>query len=124
MPERSFRGRRATLRARELRQTVSKTEHKLWPHLRGGALGVSFRRQHPVGPYFADYYCAPLKLCIEIDGPDHDLAADSERDAWTQERGITVLRFPVQEMDRNLVGVVSTVMDQIRFLQNTQAARR
>ena len=46
-----------TQRARDLRQSASKTELKLWPHLRNKNLGYSFRRQHPIGPHFADYYC-------------------------------------------------------------------
>jgi very-short-patch-repair endonuclease len=74
-----------------------------------------------VGPFFPDYYCTELKLCIEIDGPDHDVAADSERDHWMQLRGITVMRFGVQEIDRNLEGVVSTIMNTIRFLQDSKA---
>jgi len=28
--------------------------------------GLKFRRQHPVGNYILDFYCAELKLCIEV----------------------------------------------------------
>lgn len=86
-----------TQRARALRNDVSKSEARLWPHLRKGALGASFRRQHPIGPYFADYYCAELKLIIEVDGPQHDATRDDERDAFMAARGIETVRFTSEE---------------------------
>jgi very-short-patch-repair endonuclease len=119
MPERTYRSRRQTIRARELRADVSKTEARLWPHLRNSQLGAPFRRQHPVGPFFPDYFSVPLKLAVEIDGPLHSAEKDSERDHWMQSRGITVLRFSVQEIDENLEGVVSTIRDRIWYLQNS-----
>jgi very-short-patch-repair endonuclease len=118
MPERSFRSRAQTKRARELRRDVSKTENRLWPYLWRSAAGAPFRRQHPVGPFFPDYYCAPLKLVVEVDGPLHDAERDSRRDAWMRTRGITVLRFSVQEIEDNLEGVVSTIRDQVWLLKN------
>jgi very-short-patch-repair endonuclease len=119
MPERSFRSRAQTKRARELRADVSKTERQLWPHLRNSALGAPFRRQHPVGPFFADYYCAPLSLVIELDGPLHDAERDSRRDVWMTSNGIAVMRFSFQEIEDNLEGVVSTIRDRIWLLQNS-----
>jgi len=33
--------------------------------------GFRFRRQHPIPPYIADYYCAVAKLIIELDSDSH-----------------------------------------------------
>jgi very-short-patch-repair endonuclease len=65
--------------------------------LRGGRLGVRFRRQYAVGPYVLDFYCASARLAVELDGAVHAddaaVARDQARDAWLAERGIRVLRF-------------------------------
>ena len=108
-----------TSRARELRSNISKTEHKLWPYLRKEQFGVKFRRQHPVGPYFADYFCAALNLSVEIDGDWHDEKSDSKRDAFFAERGIQTLRFPVSDIDENLDGVLQQIELAIRELKST-----
>ena len=118
MTERSFRTRRQTLRARELRRDVSRTEHRLWPHLRNSRAGARFRRQHPVGPYFPDYFCVPLKLAVEVDGPAHSAEADAIRDAHLESLGVTVVRFSYQEIEENLEGVVNTIHHTVRHLQN------
>jgi very-short-patch-repair endonuclease len=118
MPERSHRSKQQTIRARDLRRDVSRTEHRLWPHLRGSATGAPFRRQHPVGPYFPDYYCVPLKLAVEVDGPTHAGIKDAERDAFLESLGVTMLRFSVQQIDENLDGVIDTIRDRVWFLQN------
>lgn len=83
-------------------------------------MGVSFRRQHPVGPFFPDYYCVPLRLAVEVDGPLHDRVKDSERDAILAGLGVTMLRFSWQEIEENLDGVVNTIHQTVWFLQNQQ----
>ncbi len=110
-----WRTREQTVFARKLRRNVTKTERRLWPHLRNDALGAPFRRQHVIGPDFVDYCCVPLSLVVEIDGPTHDLARDSLRDARLAKHGFDVLRFSVQEMDENLEGVVSTIYDAVQL---------
>ena len=71
---------------------------------RGPSLGCpapqnlgGFRRQHPIGPYGLDFYCAAAKLCVEVDGQTHWLgdaqARDLERDAWLALRGVRTLRL-------------------------------
>jgi very-short-patch-repair endonuclease len=109
------RTREQTLFAQGLRREVSKTGKKLWPHLRGGQLGAPFRRQHVIEGVFVDYCCIPLKLVVEVDGPQHDLGRDATRDARLAKRGFDVLRFGVQEIDANLHGVVSTIHDAVQL---------
>ena len=62
----------ANQRARELRKTMSVPERKLWRELRDrSAAGFRFRRQHPLGPYIADFVCLERRLVIEVDGGQH-----------------------------------------------------
>ena len=63
---------RAGVRARALRRQQTEAEALLWRHLRSRqVLGLKFRRQHPIGPYFADFACIDIGLVIELDGGQH-----------------------------------------------------
>ncbi len=42
---------------------------------------LRFRRQHPIGPYVADFACLALKLIVEVDGETHQTAAELAHDA-------------------------------------------
>src|SRR4051812_47262993 len=82
--------------AREMRSDPSPTERILWSLVRDRRLaGFKFRRQHPIGPYIADYFCAAALLVVEADGESHlsDVVRDRDRDRYFKELGIHVLRF-------------------------------
>ncbi|MGB9617604.1 MAG: endonuclease domain-containing protein, partial [Desulfomonilaceae bacterium] len=55
-------------RSKELRKNMTPPERKLWNVLRGNATGFAFRRQHPIGPYIADFYCREAAIVVEVDG--------------------------------------------------------
>ena len=100
----------ATALARRLRRDATKAERKLWYVLQRAQLeGLSFRRQHPIGKFIADFYCAPLTLAIEIDGGHHNFAPhqenDEQRSKRLQGKGVTVLRFWNNEVLENIEGV-------------------
>jgi adenine-specific DNA-methyltransferase len=83
-------------RARELRRRLTPAEALLWRRLRGRQLGRSkFRRQHPVGPYFADFLCPACRVVVETDGESHlgDARRDRKRDEFLRSEGFVVLRF-------------------------------
>ena len=87
--------------ARRLRRALSLPEARLWNRLRQRASGLpTFRRQHPIGPYVLDFYCAKARLAIEIDGMSHDVGdrpeRDIRRDAWLEARELTVMRIAGQ----------------------------
>ena len=88
--------------ARRLRKEMSLPQVLLWRELRRRAGGVKFRREHPVGKYSIDFYCAEAKMGIEVDGIAHDMSdrpeRDEERDRFITEQGITVLRVPASEV--------------------------
>jgi very-short-patch-repair endonuclease len=89
-------------RARELRQSMSPPEVLLWQQLRARqVLDLKFRRQHVLGPYFADFYCHELKLIVEVDGHWEHRARreqDATRDRWMSDRGYHVLRISASQV--------------------------
>jgi very-short-patch-repair endonuclease len=92
--------------ARRLRRNLSPPEARLWNRLRTRSPGTPvFRRQHPIGRYVLDFYCAEARLAVEIDGLSHDLGdrpqRDANRDAWLKARGLTVMRVAASEAMRN-----------------------
>ena len=83
-------------RARALRRTMTRPETHLWGLLRQEALGLRFRRQHPLGVYVLDFYCPAARLAVEVDGATHwddeARARDEARDRWLMKQGIYVHR--------------------------------
>ena len=99
-------------RARELRQHMTVAERWLWGRLRNKQLGgLKFRRQHPLGPFISDFYCAACRLVVEIDGDIHDLQA--ERDAVRTEQfeqyGYRVIRFRNDQVFSDIAGVLAAI---------------
>ncbi|RYX83653.1 DUF559 domain-containing protein [bacterium] len=101
-----------TIRARELRRDATPFEIQLWQMLRSHKMeGIHWRRQHPIGPYFADFACATAKLIVELDGNSHDgrEAEDANRDATLLEWGWTTLRIPNRDLMRDPESVWRTI---------------
>ena len=48
--------------ARHFRRNLTDAEVLMWARLKGKPEGLHFRRQHPVGPYITDFYCAAARL--------------------------------------------------------------
>ena len=87
---------RARVRARSLRKLPTGAEALLWFHLRDRRMANhKFRRQRPIGPYFADFACIEAKLIVELDGGQHVEAAvyDADRTRFLEGQGYRVLRF-------------------------------
>ena len=71
------------------------SEEALWQALRGGVLGVAFKRQVVLGGrYIADFFAPSVGLVVEVDGGMHRgrRAADRRRDEWLGRRGYRVVR--------------------------------
>ena len=106
-------------KARALRRRLTPPEARLWFAIKGEKLeGVRFRRQHPIGPYVLDFYCAQARLAVEVDGQGHDhpdqIAADRRRTAWLEEQGVAVVRFAAEEVRVNLDGVLEALLAAVR----------
>ena len=90
---------------------MTEPELLLWARLRRRQTGYLFRRQRPIGPYVADFYCHEALLVAEVDGRSHDRTgeADRRRDAWMQSNGYEVLRIEAAEVLRDVHGVVRRI---------------
>ena len=103
-------------RARELRQTQTPPEAKLWKLLRNRQLeNYKFRRQVPIGHYFADFACLQEKLVVELDGSSHADRAeyDALRDATLTSDGWRVIRIANRDLMSNEEGVWQTIQTVI-----------
>lgn len=98
-----------TTLARTNRKNPTPAETTIWQKiLRNRQFhGYKFLRQKPIGPYIADFYCADLKLVIEIDGDSHaeQEAYDAERSAYLARQGIRVLRYTNIDVSQQLEGI-------------------
>ncbi|MBN1537585.1 MAG: endonuclease domain-containing protein [Anaerolineales bacterium] len=94
---------------------MTHAEKLLWNRLRNKNLhGLKFRRQHPIGPYIADFYCASHKLVIEIDGDLHKYQENEDK-LRTQEfmkYAYHVLRFQNHEIEENIENVLAEIISQ------------
>src|SRR5438105_3673826 len=96
--------------AKRMRRALTKAETMLWSKLKAGrAHGYRFRRQHPIGPFIADFVSVRAKLVIELDGVSHWVEGayqyDLRRETFLRERGWRVLRFANEDVFANLSGV-------------------
>jgi very-short-patch-repair endonuclease len=76
--------------------------------------GHHFRRQVPLGRYFADFACHASKLVIEVDGDTHvSPTYDRTRDRFIEGEGYRVLRVTNDDVRNNLDGVISVVLQAL-----------
>jgi len=86
-----------------MRHDPTPAEARLWWGLRRRDLAAYFRRQHPVGPYIADFACVRAHLAVETDGDSHTNASrDNRRDQYFADRGWRVIRFSDTEVNEHL----------------------
>ena len=90
---------------------MSGTERRVWYRLRRRNLaGFKFRRQYPIGPYFADFACLSARLVVEVDGALHeDPEKDRRKTEYLESQGFRVLRVPASETDQNLDDVMESI---------------
>ena len=107
---------RVRVRARALRQSSPDAERALWQRLRDRRLaGFKFRRQHPVGRYFADFASIEAELIVELDGGQHyepeAMQADARRSADLNAAGFHVLRFDDRQVLIETEAVLQVILD-------------
>lgn len=82
---------------KNLRNNSTSAEATLWNYLKGKPLGKKFRRQHSVGNYILDFYCATDRIAIELDGAKHftevGMMQDAKRTKYLNGLNIKVIRF-------------------------------
>jgi very-short-patch-repair endonuclease len=106
-------------RARELRREMTLAEKLLWSRLRDKQLnGLKFRRQHPLGPFIADFCCPARRLVVEIDGDIHDLQPDRDaaRTEQFEQHAYRVIRFRNEQVLNDLEGTLAAIKAACYFL--------
>jgi very-short-patch-repair endonuclease len=104
--------------ARKLRREMTEAEVLLWTFLRRRALhGYKFRRQHPIGPYIADFACLSERLVVEVDGATHstpeELEHDAKRTAFLENAGWRMVRVTNLDVFENMDGVWQAVAHRL-----------
>lgn len=112
-------------RARELRRNSTDAEKRLWGALRSKLPQHKWRRQMPIGPYFADFACFSEKLIIELDGGQHALAEpyDERRTRFIEAKGFRVLRFWNNDVMSNTDAVLERILKSLSPREREGAAK-
>ena len=101
--------------ARENRKNATLAEQYLWEHLRNGAFGVEFLRQHIIGDYIADFASRHEGLIIEVDGGYHSerqqMEDDAIRERDLERMGFHIMRFTNEEVLYNIDNVLQQIED-------------
>jgi very-short-patch-repair endonuclease len=79
--------------------------------------GCKFVRQHPIGPYFADFASRSAKFVVEVDGSTHstpdELKHDKVRTAFMYKQGYRVLRISNDEVMNGLDEVLTVIREAL-----------
>ena len=103
---------------RAMRNAPTPAEALLCKAVRAEALGVKFRRQHPIAGFIADFYAPQIRCVVEADGPVHapSVDYDAARDGAFERLGIVVVRVKNSDVLNNLPGVVARISEAVREL--------
>ena len=104
--------------AKRLRAELTKAEVVLWTYLRRiERAGDKFRRQHPIGPYVADFAHLKAKLVVELDGATHstdeELRHDEIRTRYLESRGWNVIRFQNEDVYESVRSVIAAIHEHL-----------
>ncbi len=112
-------------RARQLRKNMTPAERKLWNEfLRNFRYPVL--RQRPIDQYIVDFYCARLKLVIEVDGGSHytedGQVYDEHRTQVLESYGLRVMRFTNTQVLQSFEAVCQEIESTLDLLSRTGEA--
>jgi very-short-patch-repair endonuclease len=98
---------------------MSPPEAAIWLRIRQRVPGrPTFRRQHAIGPFILDFYCASRKLAVEVDGGGHFDQAQAEHDrrrtVWLNGRGVRVVRLLASDVLRDADEAAETIWRHAR----------
>jgi very-short-patch-repair endonuclease len=113
-------------RARDLRRNAAEAETRLWRALREAFPNARFRRQVPIGPYFADFLGICPRLIVEVDGGQHAVASgyDAARTRFLETQGYRVLRFWNNDVLANTDGVIAHISFSLGEKEGAPKARK
>ena len=102
-----------------MRHAPPRAEEKLWWCLHNRQLcGYKFRRQQPLAPYVADFFCAAGKLVVELDGESHGEREqyDASRTVRLTRGGLHVIRFQNDDVFKFLDAVLEEILREVERL--------
>ena len=101
--------------AQALRKNMTEEERRLWYHCLK-QLDVTVKRQHVIGHYIVDFYCASARLVIELDGSQHyeQPEKDRVRDAELEQMGLLVKRYSNADIQQRFSSVCEDIYETIR----------
>lgn len=105
---------------------MTKYESIIWKCLKilAREYKITFNRQKPIDNYIVDFYCAKLKLVIEIDGEIHNreynIKYDKERDELLRKYDLTVLRIKNKEIENNLRNIYNKLEERLKKYSYSQ----
>ena len=110
-------------RRQQLRNDATPGERKLWRYLQNSKLeGYKFRRQQGIESYIVDFYCAELKLIIELDGGGHfdegQIQKDKKRQRDLENWGYILLRYNNTEVMKNIEGLLEDIRRNLKNLNS------
>ena len=103
-------------KARTLRKNETQAEKKLWREFLSGHK-LRFLRQRPIDHYIVDFYCASVKIAIEVDGDSHNTVQGKDNDKVRTDLlnsyGIKVIRFTNKEVLENFESVCEKIEKEL-----------
>ena len=104
--------------AQELRKNMTPEEKHLWYDFLK-KLPITVHRQKNIGNYIVDFYISRPKLVIELDGAQHydekNEQKDIERDAFLAGFGITILRYPNEDIKKHFYEVCCEIAEKLEL---------
>ena len=103
--------------AKTLRKNMTKEERHLWYDFLKD-YPVRFLRQKVIDNYIVDFYCHEARLIIELDGSQHyseqGELKDRIRTSVLEDRDLTVIRIPNNEVNQRFVEVCQYIDNTVR----------
>jgi len=115
--------KKLTILAQKNRKNPTEAEKTLWYQIlqKKQFKKFKFTRQKPLLKYIVDFYCAELKLVIEVDGDTHaeQKQYDTKRTEELERQGIKVMRYTNSEVLKNIEGVYQNLTDVVNKISQT-----
>jgi very-short-patch-repair endonuclease len=104
--------------SRENRKSWNPYEICMWKYILNNKSVMKYKwtRQKPIESYILDFYCAKLRLAIEIDGSSHteNKFYDELRTMLLREYNIIVIRYQNKDIRYNLEYVCDDLLAKIK----------
>lgn len=104
--------------ATQMRCEPTREEDALWSQLliAFDPYKATIHAQVPIGPFIADFFIAPCNVVVEVDGGYHQDKAqkrkDRRRDTYMRNKGIRIMRFRNDQVNRNAKACAQYILNQ------------